>query len=137
MPHVTPQYGSLVEGETMTVKRIQNTYIVVRDMTAQRSFYEQALGLDMKFSDAQRWTQFRVGEANFSLSSQEEARHASQGATLVFEVDDLEAVAERIVSCGGRILHRRDMGTHGCTLAFSDPEGYTGQLFRKAPLTDR
>lgn len=116
----------------MIVRRIQNTYLVVRDMTSQRSFYEQALALELKFADKQRWTQFGIADANFALSSAEEAMHAGKGAAVVFEVDDLPTVAERIIGCGGRVLHERDMGSHGSTLAFEDPEGNIGQLFRRA-----
>lgn len=118
----------------MTVKRMQNTYYVVRDMGAAAAFYRDALGLKLKFQDGARWAQFDAGGQNFSLSSPEEAPVDAAGGAVVFEVDDLEAAADRIAAAGGEVLGRRDMGSHGRTLTFRDPAGNLAQLFaRSAP----
>src|SRR5258708_39061205 len=121
------------EGEAeMVVHRIQNTYLVIKDMPLQRSFYEKALGLKVKFADQQRWTQFAIGETSFSLSSADEAADGASCATVVFEAKDIEAVTQEIVAAGGRIIRRRDMGIHGRTVTFVDPEGNVAQLFERA-----
>jgi predicted enzyme related to lactoylglutathione lyase len=116
----------------VTVKRMQNTYYVVRDMGAAAAFYRDALGLKLKFQDGARWAQFDAGGQNFSLSSPEEAPVDAAGGVVVFEVDDLEAAADRIAAAGGEVLGRRDMGSHGRTLTFRDPAGNLAQLFARS-----
>ena len=113
----------------MKVLRVQNAYHVVRDMGRLRSFYESFLGLPLKFADGDRWTQYGVQEVNFSLSSVEEAARGSAGVVVVFEVDRLDGAEELLAAEGGRVVDRRDMGSHGQVLTFADPEGNVAQLF--------
>jgi len=113
------------------IKRIQNAYYVVADMERAVRFYRDALGLKLKFQDGAKWAQFDGVNANFSLSSPEESAGDGHGAIIVFEVEDIDAAARRIEEGGGAIISRRDMGAHGCTLAFRDPAGNTVQLFAR------
>jgi predicted enzyme related to lactoylglutathione lyase len=115
----------------MTIKRIQNVYLVAADMAATAAFYRD-LGLDLKFQDGARWTQFVVGGSNFSLASPDEAATGTAGGVVVFEVDDIDATADQITAGGGVILGRRDMGAHGRTLSFRDPAGNVLQLFQRS-----
>ncbi|HET9903504.1 MAG TPA: VOC family protein [Xanthobacteraceae bacterium] len=114
------------------IKRIQNVYYVTDDMTETVAFYRDALGLKLKFQDGARWAQLDAGGANFSLSSLEEAAKGATGATVVFEVTDLDEMATRIAAAGGEILGTRDMGSHGRALTFRDPVGNVAQLFERA-----
>lgn len=116
----------------MTIKRIQNSYYVARNMNETAAFYRDALGLTLKFQDGERWAQFDAGGANFSLSSADEAPMDAAGGVVVFEVTGLEAVADKITASGGEVLGRRDMGSHGRTLTFRDPSGNLVQLFERA-----
>jgi len=116
----------------MATKRIQNSYYVVSDMSRACAFYEKVLGIGLKFRDGDRWAQNDVGGANFSLSSIAEAPRRVEGGIVVFEVEDMPAVKVRIVEMGGSILIERDMGPHGKTLAFLDPESNLVQLFQRA-----
>ena len=116
----------------MKIRRLQTAFLVSGDMDAQSRFYEQALGLKLKFRDADRWAQFDAGGCNVALSSPEEARPAEQGVVLVFEVEDFEGVAEEIERHGGRCLGRRDMGSHGAVLSAQDPEGNIIQFYCRA-----
>ncbi len=116
----------------MQLPRLQNAYLVARDMTALRRFYDQVLGLRLKFADGDRWTQYDAGPANFSLSSPDEAPERIAGAVLVFEVDDLGSHRTRIEAAGGRIIGTRDMDAHGGMLTFVDPEGNKVQLYCRA-----
>lgn len=114
-------------------KRLQNVYLVARDVAAQCAFYEGVLGLPVKFRDGERWAQYDAGGSAFAISCAEEARPAESGAVMVFEVDDFEGVEESVVRAGGRIEARRDMGSHGAVLSLRDPEGNVVQMFRRAP----
>lgn len=117
----------------MPVTRIQNAYYVATAMDDMVAFYRDALGLKLKFQDAERWAQFDVNGANFSLSSPGEAPDVTAGGVVVFEVTDLDATGEAITTAGAEILGRRDMGSHGRALTFRDPAGNVVQLFERAP----
>lgn len=120
----------------MSIQRIQNVYVVVRDMSAMLSFYRDVLGTPPKFKDEERWTQFGVGGSNFALASQEEAAPGAAGAVVVFEATSLEGVRATVEQAGGRWTEDRDMGSHGQVLTFLDPEGRAFQVFSKtAPTT--
>lgn len=114
----------------MDVQRLQNVYVVAQKPAQLNAFYEQALGLKLKFRDGDRWIQYGVGLA---LASPEEAAPAISGAVTVFEVDDFEGAQDRIVAAGGQVLGLRDMGSHGAVLSLRDPEGNIVQLFKRAP----
>jgi predicted enzyme related to lactoylglutathione lyase len=116
----------------MTAKRIQNSYYVVSDMARACAFYEAVLGLQLKFRDADRWAQYGVNGANFSLSSTTEAPRRVDGGIVVFEVEDIDAVKAKIVEMGGSIVVERDMGDHGRTLALLDSEQNLVQLFQRS-----
>jgi predicted enzyme related to lactoylglutathione lyase len=116
----------------MGIKRLQNIYYVVGDTARSRSFYQDVLGLRVKFDDPGRWVQFSVGDANIALGIPAEAPAGASGGIVVFEVDSLEEMRGRIESAGARIIAERDMGAHGQTLAFEDPDGNIVQLFQRA-----
>lgn len=117
----------------MAVKKLQNAYYVTGDMERAVAFYRDALGLAVKFQDGAKWAQFDAGGVNFSLSSPEEAVVGARGAVIIFEVDDLDAARGRLEGAGGAVLDTRDMGAHGRSLTFRDPDGNLVQLFQRAP----
>lgn len=115
----------------MTVKRLQNIYLTASDMKRQRRFYEEVLGLKVKFADEDNWVQFDVGGQNLALASAREAAPGAAGAVVVLEVDSIEAVVEKLSEEGLEVLSIRDMGSHGRTCAFRDPSGNVVQLFQR------
>jgi len=115
----------------MTVKRLQNAYVVTHDMERAVAFYKDAMGLPVKFQDGTKWAQFDAGGTNFSLSSPEEAAEGAMGAVLIFEVDDIADAGITIEKNGGEVLGSRDMGDHGRVLSFRDPDGNLVQLFQR------
>lgn len=116
----------------MAVKKLQNAYYVTADMDRAVAFYGDVLGLPTKFRDGAKWTQFDAGGVNFSLSSPDEAASGATGAVVIFEVDDLDAMRERLSAAGASVLDVRDMGTHGRSLTFRDPDGNLVQLFQRS-----
>jgi predicted enzyme related to lactoylglutathione lyase len=116
----------------MTIRSLQNVYVVAPDMDQAAAFYGEALGLELKFRDGDRWTQFRLGAGNFSLASPAEAGAGAVGAVPVFEVDDLDAAVARVTDGGGNVAERRDMGAHGRSANCADPAGNRFQLFQRA-----
>jgi predicted enzyme related to lactoylglutathione lyase len=112
-------------------RRLQNVFVVAQRPGELHSFYESALGLKLKFRDADKWIQYAVGNANVALASREEAAPATSGLVMVFEVEDFSVAQGRIASAGGEVLGIRDMGSHGAVLSLRDPEGNLVQLFRR------
>ena len=116
-------------------KRLQNVFVVAEQPAALHAFYADALGLQLKFRDEDRWIQYGVGNTNVALASRAEAQPASSGVVMVFEVDSFDAVAERVRAGGGAVLGERDMGSHGAVLSLRDPEGNIVQLFKLQSAT--
>jgi len=116
----------------MAVQKLQNAYYVTSDMARAVGFYRDALGLDLVFQDGDKWTQFKAGGVNFAMASDEEAPDTAMGATIVFEVDDIDAMTLSLQAAGAEILDTRDMGDHGRTLSFRDPDGNLVQLYQRS-----
>jgi predicted enzyme related to lactoylglutathione lyase len=116
----------------MTVKKLQNAYYVTTNMDRAVAFYGDVLGLPTKFRDGTNWTQFDAGGVNFSVSSPQEAAAGATGAVVIFEVDDIDAMRQRLSDAGADILDSRDMGDHGRSLTFRDPDGNLAQLFQRS-----
>lgn len=112
--------------------RLQNVFYRVADMPRARRFYEHLLGPTVKFADGERWVQYNAGGATFALGGSEEAHPSMAGAAMVFEVGDLASYQERVDAAGGKVLGRRDMGSHGQTLVVSDPDGNVVHLWARA-----
>jgi len=118
----------------MAVKKLQNVYLAAADMGASRHFYEAVIGLEPRFADGERWTQYAAaGGGSFAVAAPQECPDGMAGAVAVFEVDDLDAHAARLVAAGIPVLARRDMGAHGRVLTVRDPSGNLVQLFARAP----
>jgi predicted enzyme related to lactoylglutathione lyase len=105
---------------------------VAQDVERAAEFWQGALGLSVRFSDADRWVQLKAGENPFAIASPSEGIPDQVGAVPVFETDDLEAHAAAIEEHGGRVLSERDMGSHGRVLTFSDPDGNVAQLLTRS-----
>lgn len=112
-------------------RRLQNVFVVADRPAELHAFYAQALGLQLKFRDQDRWIQYAVGNTSVALACPEEAAPATSGVVMVFEVDDFTAAAERVAAAGGEVLGTRDMGAHGAVLSLRDPEGNIVQLFKR------
>ena len=116
---------------SITVQRIQNTYLAAKDAGALADFYQSALQLRQKFRDGDHWIQFDAGGHNFAIAGPREAAVA-QGTVVVFEVNDLAAVCQRFEELGGRVESIRDMGSHGEVATLVDIAGNTVQCFQGA-----
>jgi len=116
---------------SITVQRIQNTYLVAKDAGALAHFYQTALQLKLKFRDGDHWIQFDAGGHNFAIAGPREAA-VVQGAVVVFEVNDLAPVCQRFEELGGRVESIRDMGLHGKVATLIDISGNAIQCYQGA-----
>ena len=110
--------------------------IFVNEWERACQFYEQTLGLPLKFKDSSMgWAEFDVGGA--SLALERVAEDDAEGSSLVgrflgisLEVDDISATYEALQKKGVEFVSPPEKQTWGGTLAhFKDPEGNILTLF--------
>lgn len=111
------------------VKRLQNVYVVSKDVPNTAAFYEEVFGFKKKFNDGDRWVQFDVAGSNFSVGCPEEGVDQQTNAVTVFEVENLTEAEALITRHQGRVVAKRDMGSHGSVTTVHDPAGNVIQLF--------
>ncbi len=117
----------------MAVKKFSSAYYVVNDMDRAVNFYQDILGLEIKFRDGGRWTQFDVNGVGVALADPSEGSvPPGGGATVVFEVEDLAAMRERLAQSGFTVNETVDMGGHGKYFTTVDPAGNIVQIFARS-----
>lgn len=117
----------------MAVKKFSNAYYVVKDMDKAVSFYQDILGLTIKFRDGDRWTQFDVNGVAVALADPREGTvPPGGGGTVVLEVDDLEDMRGKLTQNGVQVNDIVDMGGHGRYFTATDPAGNIVQIFAKS-----
>lgn len=113
------------------LKRIHSTFYWAEDMDASVAFYRDTLGLNLRFQAGADWAEFDVDGATFALHGTRGApmEHGG-GATVVFEVDDLEAsmrqLSTRGVTFEGEITEVPESGRFS---TFRDPAGNVVQMY--------
>lgn len=117
----------------MAVKKFSSAYYVVDNMDAAVGFYRDVLGLNVKFRDGNRWTQFDVNGVAVALADPSEgAVPPGGGATVVLEVDDLQEMREKLLRQGVPVHDIVDMGGHGKYFTAKDPAGNIVQIFARS-----
>lgn len=115
--------------QEMTILRLRAAYHVANDFERLLTFYQDGLGLPVKFRDQDRWAEFKLEETRFALSSQQEAAPGSgAGAVSLFQADCLDGLCDRMALHGGEVMTIRDMGSHGRVATVRDPEGKIFQI---------
>lgn len=117
----------------MAVKKFSSAYYVVNNMDQAVNFYQDILGLDVKFRDGDRWTQFDVNGVGVALADPSEGSVLpGGGATVVLEVDDLGEMREKLTQNGVKVNDTVDMGGHGQYFTAVDPAGNIVQIFARS-----
>lgn len=117
----------------MAVKKFSSAYYVVKDMDKAVGFYRDILGLNIKFRDGDRWTQFDVNGVAVALADPSEGTAPpGGGGTVVLEVDDLGEMRDRLTRNGVAVNDIVDMGGHGRYFTATDPAGNIVQIFAKS-----
>jgi predicted enzyme related to lactoylglutathione lyase len=117
--------------------KIHSIYLVSPSPDSLGEFYQRFLDQAPQFSVPNTWTQFKGadGSAALAIACPAEGAPGAVGATVVFEVSDIEEAIRKAESLGGTLVNQRDMGSHGKTAAFRDPGGNIVQLLQKAAAT--
>lgn len=116
------------------LKRVDNAHYWTKDMDAAVSFYRDVLGLGVRVRSGEDWTEFDVGGTTVALHGTREGHPPPQaGATVVFEVDDLDATMRALrgrgISFEGDV---REIPGSGRFASFRDPDGNLLQIFQRA-----
>lgn len=116
----------------MNVVKVTNVYYVVPDMDAALAFYRDTLGLNVKFQDGDKWTQFDVGSTQVAIATPAPGQVAAgSNATVVLQVDDLAATRAELMARGIAVSDVIDMGDHGSFFTCRDPAGNVVQFFAR------
>ena len=117
----------------MAVKKFSSAYYVVNNMDQAVNFYQAILGLDVKFRDGDRWTQFDVNGVGVALADPSEGSvPPGGGATVVLEVEELGEMRDKLAQNGVTVNETVDMGGHGKYFTAVDPAGNIVQIFARS-----
>ena len=117
----------------MAVKKFSSAYYVVKDMDKAVGFYQDILGLNIKFRDGDRWTQFDVNGVAVALADPSEGTvPPGGGGTVVLEVEDLGEMRDKLTQNGVTVNDIVDMGGHGRYFTAVDPAGNIVQIFARS-----
>jgi predicted enzyme related to lactoylglutathione lyase len=99
----------------------------VRELGRARRFYEEALGLRLKFLDGERFCAFDAGGVTIALVAGEED---VAGATAVaYRVQDLPAAVAALEAAGAERVRGPEEGRHESRAVLRDPAGNAFVLY--------
>lgn len=120
------------------VKHIAFTLYRVKDMPRARAFYEQALGLRATVNYKDRWIEYHLGNGCFAIATMDEGDAQNAGSNhIAFEVDNVDAVVDRLRKNGARVRMEPTSGTV-CRMAdLIDPEGNSLTIHAKHRISQK
>lgn len=120
------------------LNRVHNAHYWTKNLTAGIAFYEGVLGLDLRKREGDDWAEFDVAGTTIALHGTREG-HAppTEGATVVFEVADLDAAVRAMQDRGVRLAGEIfDVPGTGRFVSIRDPDGNVLQLFEPGGAGD-
>ncbi len=106
------------------ITSIAFTVYPVKNMTAARAFYEDALGLKVESNWQDQWIEYDIAGGTFAITTMDD-RHVAgaMGALVAFEVSNVDSFATGLKAKGVRFV--QDLATTPvCRMAIvSDPDG--------------
>jgi catechol 2,3-dioxygenase-like lactoylglutathione lyase family enzyme len=117
-------------------KKVDDVFFNVKDMEKAKAFYRDKLGLPVKY-EAADWVELDAGNVTIALrryGSGPEGRPelgVGEGATLVFEVDDIEATKVKLEGQGIKFIG--GVFDYGAVklAAFEDLNGNVLQIYQR------
>ncbi len=115
------------------LRRIDNVHYWTKNMNEAVGFYRDVLGLDLTMRAGEDWAEFDVAGATVALhGARPNAAPPQPGATVVFEVDDLDRVVLALKQKGVEFAGEFGEAAVGRFATFRDPDGNLLQIFERA-----
>lgn len=103
-------------------------------MAGAVAFYRDVLGLDLTLRAGEDWAEFDAGGTTIALHGTRPGHAPPQGgATVVFEVDDLDLVVASLRGRGVEFSGEIAEAPTGRFATFRDPDGNLLQIFQRTP----
>ncbi len=114
------------------VEKLGNVYFTLDNVDDAARFYQDVLGLPLKFRDGDRWVAFDLGGTTLALARQEDqAPSEGNGPVLSLRVDDLDALVAQLRERGAEVTDPV-AGAHEQRANLKVPGGHTVVLY--API---
>ena len=110
--------------------RLSKIFYPAVDLGALLAFYQDALGLSVKFRDGDRYAEFHRQEVSLALTAGGEA--VTDRPAIGISVPDLEAALAAVLRAGGAVVGPVTEGPHELRAVVRDPAG--NQLVVFSPL---
>jgi predicted enzyme related to lactoylglutathione lyase len=113
---------------------LDHVYYWTSDMDRAVKFYEDVLGLELRFREGSRWAEFEVGPARLALHGVPEGRGIEPGGgTAVFRVPDLDTARSTLEARGAEFdEHVGEVEGFARFASFRDPDGNVLQIIEYA-----
>ncbi|MGZ4104827.1 MAG: VOC family protein [Actinomycetota bacterium] len=112
------------------LKRVHSAFYWTKDMDEAVGFYRDVLGLDLRARYGEDWTEFAIDGSTIAIHGSRGTAPPNEGATVVFEVDDLDATMRALTVRGvmfeGEVTEVPDAGRF---VSLRDPAGNLVQLY--------
>ncbi|MBI5629382.1 MAG: VOC family protein [Elusimicrobia bacterium] len=96
----------------------------VKDMARARKFYEEALGLKLTKNFKDGWIEYHLDNGCFAITTMgEDATPSANSGQIAFEVDDVDAVVNKLRDHGAAIKVEPSSGSVCRMAEVLDPEG--------------
>jgi predicted enzyme related to lactoylglutathione lyase len=103
--------------------KLANVLHPVADVAAATAFYQETLGLTLKFADGDRYAALDAGTTTLALAGPAEDIAGVPAAS--FKVPDVATALDAITRAGGTILRPAEQGPHEIRAVVRDPWGNT------------
>jgi predicted enzyme related to lactoylglutathione lyase len=109
------------------VTRIGNVLYPTADVATAVRFYRDALGLNVKFQDGDRFAALDGGGTTFAIAGPEE--QVVPEPAVSFKVDDVAAMVGRLTAAGAELIRGPEEGPHEIRAVLRDPAGNSFVLY--------
>ena len=111
----------------MKVRKAGMVIHPVDDLDAALRFYQDAMGLELRFRDGDRFAALDAGGMTIALAAGEE--RGAEGVAVSYKVDDVDAAVAALQTAGARVLRSPEDGPHERRAVLRDPSGHALMLY--------
>jgi len=111
------------------VEKLGNVYFNLENVDEAARFYQDVLGLPLKFRDGNNWVAFDAGGTTLAIASHEsQASGEGTAAVVSLHVDDLDGMVAQLRARGAHVSDPVD-GAHERRANLQAPGGHTLVLY--------